>query len=62
MSSCTPSSATNEADYLKQEFIPFLRRQLKDARKKLKDLKANGVTIQPETDPPENEASLSRTA
>jgi hypothetical protein len=62
MSPCTPSPATNEADYLKQEFIPFLMRQLRDARKKLKELKADGVTVQPEIDPPENEASLSRTA
>lgn len=58
----TPPSATDEADYLEQKFIPFLLHQLRDAKKKLKKLKIDEAVIQPEIDPPENGATVSRTA
>lgn len=58
----TPPPSAIEVTYLEREFIPFLMRQLKDAKKRLKQLKTDEAIIQPELDPPENGASSSRTA
>ncbi len=57
----TPPPA-EEVTYLERQFIPFLMRQLKDAKKKLKQLKIDEAIIQPEIDPPENGVNSSRTA